>query len=75
MLNILRGELVKKGKAPAKAIIEALGCAEKTARNKLNGETDFTVPEAIKIIDMYFKDDNIRIDQLFLKQPRERTTA
>ena len=65
MLNTLKGELIKKGLNPIKAIMEALECSEKTARNKLNGLTDFTVPEAVIIENKYFGEDNFRIEYLF----------
>lgn len=45
MYRVLRGEMVKAGLSVAK-LAEKIGVAEKTLRNKLNGETDFTFPEA-----------------------------
>lgn len=38
-----------KPEAAAKKISAVLGCTEKTARNKLNKVTEFTVSEAVKI--------------------------
>lgn len=38
-----------KPEAAAKTISSILGCTEKTARNKLNKVTEFTVSEAVKI--------------------------
>jgi|LSQX01.3.fsa_nt_gb hypothetical protein len=35
MLNELKGELVRRGLVPYKAIMDALSCSDKTARNKL----------------------------------------
>jgi hypothetical protein len=64
LLN-LKGELIKKGKDPVAAIISAIGCSEKTARNKLNGIHSFTIPEAIKISSFCFKDDKFEYAWLF----------
>lgn len=66
MLNNLRAELVRKGiKNPAEAVAEALECTEKTARNKLDGITPVTVPEAVTIIERYFSTDKFSIEYLF----------
>ena len=66
MLNNLRAELVRKGYiTPSEAIVSALGCSPKTARNKLDGKTPVTVPEAVKIVEKYFSDDNFSIEYLF----------
>lgn len=40
-----------------------LNCSDKTVDNKINGVTDFTVPEALKIRDTFF--EGFRIDYLF----------
>ena len=37
-------------------LVAVLGCSEKTARNKLNGGTEFTVGEAFKVRDEMFPD-------------------
>lgn len=42
-----------------------LGCTDKTVRNKLNGLTEFSVAEALKIRDAFFP--GIRIEYLFGK--------
>lgn len=66
MLNNLRAELVRKGfKNPVEAVVDALGCTEKTARNKLDGITPVTVPEAVAIIERYFMEDKFTIEYLF----------
>jgi hypothetical protein len=65
MLRNLKGELIKKGQEPLTAIMSAIKCSEKTARNKLNGDTSFTVPEAVKVINSYFSDDGFKTDWLF----------
>lgn len=41
--------------AAAKTISLVLGCTEKTARNKLNKVTEFTVSEAVKINEKLFQ--------------------
>ena len=65
MLHNLRVELVKQKLKPIPAIMEALGCSESTARNKLNGNTDITLPEAVKLVDAYFTDSDIALKVLF----------
>lgn len=53
----LVAELVKKGVPPTKVATEVsktIGVTEKTARNKISGTTEFTVPEAVKINDVWF---------------------
>lgn len=65
MLSNLKAEFVRKGIEPYKGVMSALGCAEKTARNRLNGVTPFTVPEAHKIMECYFKNDGFSIWYLF----------
>lgn len=40
-----------------------LGCAEKTVRNKLSGQSSFTVPEAFKIKNTLFP--NLTVEYLF----------
>lgn len=49
MLSNLKAEFVRKNMDSVKALVDVLGCSEKTARNKLNCETEISVPEAIKI--------------------------
>lgn len=68
MLNNLRAELVRKGfNTPSEAVAAALKCTSKTARNKLDGISPVTVPEAVKIIETYFANDNFTIEYLFLE--------
>lgn len=50
----LRAEMERYGVTVAD-IQKILGCSEKTVRNKINGETDFTLPEAFKIKNEFFK--------------------
>lgn len=40
-----------------------LGCAEKTVRNKLNGQSSFSVPEAFKIKNTLFP--SLTVEYLF----------
>ena len=57
-LNKLYIALMEKGirpEAAAKIIADVLGCTEKTARNKLNKVTEFTVSEAVKINEVLFQ--------------------
>jgi len=57
-LNKLYIALMEKDirpEAAAKAISAVLGCTEKTARNKLNKITEFTVSEAVKINEKFFQ--------------------
>lgn len=57
MTNNLIAELVRAGMQPrtvAKSIAQTIGVSEKTARNKINGITEWTLPEAIKINEVYF---------------------
>lgn len=48
MYSFLRGEMIKAG-ISILSLSEKIGVAEKTLRNKLKGETDFTWPEAVAI--------------------------
>ena len=47
-MNNLKAEMARIGATPAD-IKNILGCTERTARNKINGRTEFTVSEAIKV--------------------------
>lgn len=70
-LNLI-AEMVKTGipaNQVAKEVARAIGSSEKTARNKLNGVTEWTVPEAIKINEVYF-DGKQSIEYLFQKASR-----
>lgn len=73
MLTNLMAELARKGyRTPAQAVSKALGCTEKTARNKIEGKSAITVPEAVAIIQEYFAADNFTIEYLFA-QSKEMT--
>lgn len=58
----LKAEMARYGVTKSD-IKKVLNCSDKTVDNKLNGVTDFTVPEALKIRNAYFK--GYRIDYLF----------
>ena len=53
MLSNLKKAMLDKGISAA-AIAALIGTTEKTVNNKLNGVTDFTLREAIKIRDNLF---------------------
>lgn len=65
MLGNLKAEYTRRGITPYMGIMSALGCSEKTARNKLDSVTPVTVPEACKIIEHSFKGENLSIEYLF----------
>ena len=50
-----------------------LGVSEKTVRNKLSGETDFTYHEALKIRDSFFP--NYRMEYLFYREENKSKSA
>lgn len=54
---------MKQEKITRKDIQQLLGVSEKTVRNKLAGETDFTWEEARKVRNTYFPQDSF--EQLF----------
>lgn len=67
MTNNLIAEMVKIGvpaRSVAKEIAKTIGVTEKTARNKINCITGFTVPEAKRINDVWFKGEK-SIEYLF----------
>lgn len=47
-MDNLKAEMQRNG-LTVRDIMATIGCSEKTARNKINGETDFTYPEAEKV--------------------------
>lgn len=65
MLCNLKAELVRKNLIPSAAVREAIGCTDKTARAKLAGEIDFTLTEAITIVNTYFTGCNFSYEELF----------
>lgn len=65
MLHYLKGSLIQKKLDPIAAIMGSIRCSEKTARNKINGTTPFTVREAVTIQRDYFAQDPVDIGVLF----------
>lgn len=63
MLNNLKAEYVRKGIDPYKGVSIAIKRSERTAKNKINEISPFTVPEAIAIIEKDFP--NLTIEYLF----------
>lgn len=75
MVKNLIAEMIKFGCKPdqtAKKIANVLGCTEKTARNKINGLSAFTVPEAMRINEIVFK-NKFEIGYLFSTTQNEKT--
>lgn len=60
----LKAEMVRFGISNSD-IQSLLKCSAKTATNKLNGKTDFTVPEAFKIRKKFFP--SLTLEYLFEK--------
>lgn len=69
-MDNLKAEMQRNG-LTVKDIMSTIGCSEKTARNKINGETDFTYPEAEKVRNVLFP--GLRMEYLFC-QRRTQTT-
>ena len=65
MLNNLKAEYTRKGIIPKVGVMTALRCSEKTARNKLDGKTPITIPEAMKIMNNDFKNEKFTLEYLF----------
>lgn len=68
MLNNLRMAMRVKG-ISALVVAQLIGATEKTVNNKLNGHTDFTLPEALKIRANLFPE----YDLYYLFAPCEKT--
>lgn len=58
----LYAEMIRYGVSTSD-IQNLLECSEKTVRNKLNGLTEFSISEARKIRDTYFR--GLRLEYLF----------
>ena len=69
MLNI-KHVLASKS-IPTKAFAEFLGVSEKTAYNKLMGITDFTYPEAERIMEIMLPEYNARFLFSNVHEPKE----
>lgn len=61
----LKGELAKKD-ITIEALSKLLGIHRNSVKNKLNGDTAFTIDEAFKIQKEYFP--NLSLEYLFEKQ-------
>lgn len=68
MLNNLRAELIRKNQNPEKAVEQTLGCTYKTAKSKTNGESDFTLTEAFKIMNTFFPNGEFDFEYLFANE-------
>lgn len=64
MYSLLKGT-IRNAKLTITALAEKIGITEKTLRNKLNGETDFTWSEALAIRNII--DPKLSVEQLFKK--------
>lgn len=62
MLRNLKAEMVRRGLTPAD-IARTIRKSERTARIKLNGETEFTITEAFSIRDKHFP--GMPLEELF----------
>lgn len=63
MFSNLKSEFVKRNLQPCLEIARTLNCNERTARNKLNGVTRFTVEDAKAIKRTHFP--TLTIEYLF----------
>ena len=64
-MNNLIAEMARFG-VKNKDLSDLLSCTDKTIKNKLTGETEFTVKEALAVRDTYFP--GMRISYLFAEQ-------
>lgn len=69
MYRILRGEMVKANISVSK-LSSQIGVTDKTLRNKLKGETDFTWPEALTI--RRIVNPNMDMEELFQSDQPEK---
>jgi plasmid maintenance system antidote protein VapI len=68
MHRILRAEMVKCNRTILQLASE-MGISEKTLRNKINGDTDFTLPEAQTIRRLL--GTKLTLDELFEVEEKE----
>ena len=61
-MDNLKAEMQRNG-LTVRDILTTIGCSEKAARNKINGETDVTYPEAEKVRNNLFP--GLRMEYLF----------
>lgn len=71
-MDNLKAEMQRNG-LTVKDIMSTIGCSEKTARNKVNGETDFTYPEAEKVRNDLFP--GLRMEYLFHRSAQPGKSA
>lgn len=64
MYSFLRGEMYK-AHITVSALARQIGVTEKTLRNKISGETDFTWPEALTVRNIV--NPEIGMEELFKK--------
>ena len=62
MYSFLRGEMYKKG-VTITSLAAKIGVSEKTMRNKISGETDFTWTEALAV--RKFVSPEVSMEDLF----------
>ena len=72
MTHNLSAEMARK-RIGRKNIAEALGSSEKTVKRKIDGSSDFSVPEAIKIRDKFFP--GMELDYLFANESPDEPNA
>ena len=65
-MDNLKAEMARAG-VSKEDIKNLLGCSLRTIDNKLDGITDFTLPEAFKIRDCFFP--SLRMEYLFNTPP------
>ena len=68
MYRVLRGEMVKKNITILQLAAE-IGVSEKTLRNKIHGDTEFTWPEVCRIHRLI--NPNMSKDELFSKEEKQ----
>lgn len=61
-MNNLKAEMTRYG-VTVYDVQQVLGCSEKTVRNKINGDTEFTISEALKLKRNLFP--SLDLDYLF----------
>lgn len=69
MLNVLK-RLLSERHITIASYAKILGISEKTARNKLNGETEFTLSEILATMDLF---PEYTINYVFKKDERSMT--
>ena len=70
MMRNLKAEMERYG-VSIHDIHVLIGKTERSARDKINGKATFTLPEAVKIRDTYFR--GMSIEYLFAPEPSSAT--